>query len=538
MPATLEFYVVPHPLRDGELAVVDRRAATEALEATRQGAPLRRVAYAPTHSTAESGQATAPDDLEQALRPAEQRLTRYLMGQRRRIAARGWCWLLVGVALTLLWINVAIFVGGIVAIAGSFVQPGIAALVGTAIGTLGLVPGGPVLALVVGLLPAIWGWYRARPHRAEARRYGHLAQLLRTQRGKGEALVVQPLPALDAFVTESREQLTRLRRQLDRLPDEPLPAAAVLTDGSRAVAQLAYHHGLTALAAPYQEIARLSEALERRFGHLERRGGALDERRSKRAVSRTRGLLQQAVAPYALKSQPADHWEALPIALTIGGAVFAAVYLLAGAYFVVPQQAIVISSPLDRLEQLGRGLGLGFLPVQSTQRAQVEQRPGLHLPWPFEASWPRPFGSREPVSLAPQTLGLQAIVRPIAPPRFELVAVLVQYRIVDPAQWALVSRETDIAENLSAGLSQGLQDYLTQRIQATAASLMEANPQLGEDQLRLQVATYQMVRENITDILVAFFAEEVNTESIAENTGVSLEALVDFRFVEATLGDG
>ncbi len=538
MPATLEFYVVPHPLRDGELAVVDRRAATEALEAARQGAPLRRVAYAPTHSTAESGQATAPDDLEQALRPAEQRLTRYLMGQRRRIAARGWCWLLVGVALTLLWINVAIFVGGIVAIAGSFVQPGIAALVGTAIGTLGLVPGGPVLALVVGLLPAIWGWYRARPHRAEARRYGHLAQLLRTQRGKGEALVVQPLPALDAFVTESREQLTRLRRQLDRLPDEPLPAAAVLTDGSRAVAQLAYHHGLTALAAPYQEIARLSEALERRFGHLERRGGALDERRSKRAVSRTRGLLQQAVAPYALKSQPADHWEALPIALTIGGAVFAAVYLLAGAYFVVPQQAIVISSPLDRLEQLGRGLGLGFLPVQSTQRAQVEQRPGLHLPWPFEASWPRPFGSREPVSLAPQTLGLQAIVRPIAPPRFELVAVLVQYRIVDPAQWALVSRETDIAENLSAGLSQGLQDYLTQRIQATAASLMETNPQLGEDQLRLQVATYQMVRENITDILVAFFAEEVNTESIAENTGVSLEALVDFRFVEATLGDG
>ena len=538
MPATLEFYVVPHPLRDGELAVVDWRAATEALEAARQGAPLRRVAYAPTHSTAESGQATAPDDLEQALRPAEQRLTRYLMGQRRRIAARGWCWLLVGVALTLLWINVAIFVGGIVAIAGSFVQPGIAALVGTAIGTLGLVPGGPVLALVVGLLPAIWGWYRARPHRAEARRYGHLAQLLRTQRGKGEALVVQPLPALDAFVTESREQLTRLRRQLDRLPDEPLPAAAVLTDGSRAVAQLAYHHGLTALAAPYQEIARLSEALERRFGHLERRGGALDERRSKRAVSRTRGLLQQAVAPYALKSQPADHWEALPIALTIGGAVFAAVYLLAGAYFVVPQQAIVISSPLDRLEQLGRGLGLGFLPVQSTQRAQVEQRPGLHLPWPFEASWPRPFGSREPVSLAPQTLGLQAIVRPIAPPRFELVAVLVQYRIVDPAQWALVSRETDIAENLSAGLSQGLQDYLTQRIQATAASLMETNPQLGEDQLRLQVATYQMVRENITDILVAFFAEEVNTESIAENTGVSLEALVDFRFVEATLGDG
>ena len=538
MPATLEFYVVPHPLRDGELAVVDWRAATEALEATRQGAPLRRVAYAPARATAEPGQATAQEDLEKALRPAEQRLTRYLLGQRRRIAARGWLWLLVGVALTLLWINVAIFVGGIVAIAGSFVQPGIAALVGTAIGTLGLVPGGPVLALVVGLLPAIWGWYRARPHRAAARRYGHLAQLLRTQRGKGEALVVQPLPALDAFVTDSREQLEQLRRQLDRLEDEPLPAAGVLADESRAVLQLAHRHDLTALAAPYQEIARLSETLERRFGHLERRGGVLDERRSKRAVSRTRGLLQQVVAPYALKSQPADHWEALPIALTIGGAVFAAVYLLAGAYFVVPQQAIVINSPLDRLEQLGRGLGLGFLPVQSTQRAQVEQRPGLHLPWPFEASWPRPFGSREPVSLAPQTLGLQAIVRPIAPPRFELVAVLVQYRIVDPVQWALVSRETDIAENLSAGLSQGLQDYLTQRLQATAVSLMETNPQLGEDQLRLQVATYQMVRENITDILVAFFAEEVNAESIAENTGVGLEAIVDFRFVEATLGDG
>ena len=538
MPATLEFYVVPHPLQDGELAVVDWRAATEALEAARQGAPLRRVAYAPTHSTAEPGQATTRNDLEQTLRPAEQRLTRYLLGQRRRIAARGWLWLLVGVALTLLWINVAIFVGGVVAIAGSLVQPGLAALVGTAIGTLGLVPGGPVLALVVGLLPAVWGWYRARPHRAAARRYGHLAQLLRTQRGKGEPLVVQPLPALDAFVTDSRAQLEQLRRQLDRLEDEPLPAAGVLADESRAVLQLAHRHGLPALAAPYQELARLSEALERRFGHLERRGGVLDERRSMRAVSRTRRLLLQAVAPYALKSRPADHWEALPIALTIGGAVLAAVYLLAGAYIVVPQQAIVISSPLDRLEQLGRGLGLGFLPVQSTQRAQVMQRPGLHLPWPFEASWPRPFGTREPVSLAPQTLGLQAIVRPIAPPRFELVAVLVQYRIVDPAQWALVSREADIAENLSAGLSQGLQEYLTQRLQATAVSIMETNPQLGEDQMRLQIATYQMVRENMADILVAFFSEQVNAEAIAENTGIGLEALVDFRFVEATLGDG
>ncbi len=538
MPATLEFYVVPHPLRDGALAVVDWRAATEALEAARQGAPLRRVAYAPTHSTAEPSRTPAHDDLEPALRPAEQRLTRYLLGQRRRVAARGWLWLLVGAALTLLWINVAIFVGGIVVIAGSFIQPGIAAFVGTAIGTLGLVPGGPVLAIVVGLLPAIWGWYRARPHRAAARRYRHLAQLLRTQRSKGEALVIQPLPALDAFVADSREQLTQLRRQLDRLRDEPLPAAAVLTDRSRAVAQLAHRHGLTALAAPYQEIARLSEVLERRFGHLERRGGILDERRSRRAVSRTRGLLLQAVAPHALKSQPADHWEALPIALTVGGAVLAAVYLLAGAYFVVPQQAIVISSPLDRLEQLGRGLGLGFLPAQSTQQAQVIQQPGLHLPWPFEASWPRPFGTREPVSLAPQTLGLQAIVRPIAPPRFELVAVLVQYRIVDPAQWALVSREANITENLSAGLSQGLQEYLAQHLQATAASLMESNPQLGEDQLRLQLATYQLVRENMMDILVAFFSEEVNAESIAENTGVGLEALVDFRFVEATLGDG
>ena len=538
MPATLEFYVVPHPLQDGDLAVVDWRAATEALEAARQGAPLQRVAYAPTHSTAEPGQATARNDLEQALRSAEQRLTRYLLGQRRRIAARGWLWLLVGVALTLLWINVAIFVGGVVAIAGSLIQPGLAALVGTAIGTLGLVPGGPVLALVVGLLPAVWGWYRARPHRAAARRYGHLAQLLRTQRGKGEPLVVRPLPALDAFVTASRAQLEQLRRQLDRLEDEPLPAAGVLADESRAVLQLAHRHGLPALAAPYQELARLSESLERRFGHLERRGGVLDERRSMRAVSRTRGLLRQAVAPYALKSRPADHWEALPIALTIGGAVLAAVYLLAGAYIVVPQQAIVISSPLDRLEQLGRGLGLGFLPVQSTQRAQVTQRPGLHLPWPFEASWPRPFGTRETVSLAPQTLGLQAIVRPIAPPRFELVAVLVQYRIVDPAQWALVSREANIAENLSAGLSQGLQEYLSQRLQATAVSLMETNPQLGEDQTRLQVATYQMVRENMADILVAFFSEQVNAESIAENTGIGLEALVDFRFVEATLGDG
>ncbi len=538
MPATLEFYVVPHPLRDGELAVVDWRAATEALEAARQGVPLRRVAYAPPRSTSEQSQATAQDDLETALRPAEQRLTRYLMGQRRRVAARGWFWLLVGVALTLLWINVAIVVGGIVAIAGSFVLPGIAALVGTAIGTLGLVPGGPVLALVVGLLPAIWGWYRARPHRAAARRYGHLARLLRTQRSKGEALVVQTLPALDAFVNDSREQLARLRRQLDRLPDEPLPAAAALADESQAVVQLAHHHGLTALAAPYQEIARLSEALERRLGELERRGGALDERRSTRAVSRTRRLLLQAVAPYALKSQPADHWEALPIALTIGGVVLAAVYLLAGSYFVVPQQAIVTDSPLDRLEQLGRSLGLGFLPVQSTRQAQVMQQPGLHLPWPFESSWPRPFGTRQAVSLEPQPLFLQAIVRPIAPPRFELVEVVVQYRIVDPAQWVLVSQEADVAETLSAGLSQGLQEYLTRRLQATAASLMEEDSQLGEDQTRLQQATYRMVRENMMAILAAFFAEEVNAESIAENTGIGLEALVDYRLVEATLGDG
>ena len=538
MPATLEFYVVPHPLRDGELAVVDRRAATEALEAARHGAPLRRVAYAPAHSTAAGDQAPARDDLETALRPAEQRLTRYLMGQRRRVAARGWLWLLVGVALTLLWINIAIFVGWIVVFAGSFVQPGLAALVGTAIGTLGLVPGGPVLAVVVALLPASWGWYRARPYRAEARRYGRLAQLLRAQRGKGEGLVVQPLPALDTFVTASREPLARLGRQLDRLADEALPAAAALADDGRAVAQLAHRHGLSPLAAPYQEIARLSEALERRLGELERRGGALDERRGTRAVSRTRSLLLQAVAPYALKSQPADHWEALPVALTIGGAVLAAVYLLAGAYVVMPQQAIVTDSPLDRLEQLGRSLGLGFLPAQSTQQGQVMQRPGLHLPWPFEASWPRPFGARHSVSLEPQPLFLRAIVRPIAPPRFELVDVVVQYRIVNPAQWVRLSQETDVADTLSAGLSQGLQDYLTRRLQATAAALLEQNAQLGADQMQLQQMTYRAVSENMQAVLTDFFAEEVNTESIAANTGIQLEALVDFRLLEETLTDG
>ena len=531
MSATLEFYIVPHPLRAGELAVVDRRAATEALEAARHGVPLRRVAYVPRRDPSEDSQPDQGNDLEATLRHAEQRLVRHLLGQRRRLAARGWLWLLVGVALTLIWVNVAIVVGGIVAFGGSFVLPGIAGIVGAVIGTLGSEPGGPVLAAAVGLLPAVWGLRRAKPHRAEARRHGHLARLLRSQQGKGDALEVQHHPSLQDFLAAGQEQIARLRRQLDRLPGEPLPATATLADDSQAIVRLAHHYGLKALAAPFREIARLSEALERRLGELERRGGALDERRSSRAVSRTRKLLQQALDPYALGSQPTDHRAALALAVTLGGLALVLGYVLAGGYWVFPQQAIVIDSPLDRLERLGRSLGLGFLPAQPTQRPQVVQQAGPHL------SWPRPFGARQTVSLAPQSLIVRAIVRPIAPPRYEFVAVLVQYRIIDPARWALVSRESNIEETLNAGLSQGLQEYMTLQLQAVEASLLQQNPQLQDESTRLQQATYQVVRENMRPILGNFFAEEVDPEALAENIGIEL-APVDYNLVDATLTDG
>lgn len=518
MTATVEFFVTPNPLQAGHLAVLDRRAATSALKAAVQGAPLQRIAYVPQELLSDETQLDGGFDVQNTIRNAEHHLTLYLDGQRRRFAACGCLWLMVGAALTLLWINITISVG-------------------TLTGSLQLVPGGPVFGAIIGLLPSIWSWRRARPHRKKAHHFGHLAKLLRSQRGKDEALLIQTHPALDTFVAGSQKHLRRLRLQLDRLSAEPLLAATVMADESREVVRISQRQGLAELTHPYNDIARLSKVLEGKLSELERRGGALDEYRSARAVKRTQRLIIQALAPHALISSPTEHRAALPVAIIIGCIALAAAHILAGVYVISPNQAIVIDTPLDRLEQLGQSLSLGFLSVQARQSSHVIKRPGFHLPWPFEASWPRPFGDRYTVSLTSKTLVLRAILRPIAPPRYEFVAVLLQYRVVDPAQWVLVSKQTEVEDRLTSGLSKALQEYVAIQLQAAEASLLEQTPQLGNDPRRLQLASYQLVRNNLSMLLGNFFAGEVDSATLADNLGVVLEAF-DHRLVEATLTDG
>ena len=517
---------MPHPLREGQqLAVLDLAAATQALAAAGRGATLQRVAYVPGPADAEPPASTTNGELATALQQAEQRLTRYLAGQSRQAGGRGWLWLLIGAALTLLWINLAALVGVLVGILSGW------QFVGVLIGTLGASLGGPVLAVVVALLPALWAWRRAAPHFGRAGRLARLQRLLRSQRGRADPLTMRALPALHEFVTAAGPEVNRLREQVDQHAAQPLPAGAAFTESAQALGQLARRHHLPAVGEVYQQLALCSGQLEQRVGQLERRGGIFDERRSHREVRGTRGRFFGLLAPFELGFPPADHHEAIPAAVIAGGLILAGAVFLAGAYVVPADQVVVLDHPEDRLERLV--VGLGLVSPQPNPQVEIMQRPGVHL------SWPRPFGGRQLVPLTAQPLVLQAIVRADDGPQYG-VAVLAQYRIVDVARWVRQGRSgnDDPAALLNAGLSQGLQDYLEVRRGDAVAFVLEQNPQLQDNRPLLAQRADLLLRASMDDLVQSFFVEAVGLEFLGETFGIVLGPEFLVRFVEAPTADG
>src|SRR5579883_887268 len=250
-----------HPLRDGDLWYYDPAALHQLLGAAARGAGLARVAR----------ESAAPPPAA-AVRSFEAALRQRLLAGSHAAWGKAWLWLLLGPALSLLWVNFRGLVAGLF-----FWLPPVAIL----IASLGAVVGGVLLAVVVGLLPAIWCWRRAARELAHARRLGRAARVLGGRRFRDSPLVCIADPALAWFEREAASAVAEARAVQRALEEQGATGAAQLARHCRTLYQLATRAGLRAVAPPLHALYVFYDGLDRRLSRYESaEGGVLAERRA------------------------------------------------------------------------------------------------------------------------------------------------------------------------------------------------------------------------------------------------------------------
>ncbi|MGH2350082.1 MAG: hypothetical protein ACRDI2_18375 [Chloroflexota bacterium] len=489
---TLRYRKLPHPLRDADLLYYDADQAHQTLEDVRRGAPLSRLAL---------GQDTAPEEAE--VRGFETRLRRGFRGRAR--AAWGWAlwWGLLGPALSLLWVNFAVVVAALFAW-----LPPLAVL----IATLGAVAGGPVLAVVVGLVPLIWAWRRAWRHVGEARRWGRLARVVGGRRFRSAPLRREADPGLATFATANAPLLAKLRAQAPNLTERGADGAAEVAQLAHEAYRLAVRHRLPGVAAAYHAIYARFDAAERQMARLEHAGGVLAERKVSGAAQRARREAATRLAVFAPAGRVSTRVLAPFAGLLAGIAALGASFLLAGYHFVQPGQAVIVDTPGARLARLGATFGL---PTADGAAPDVVRMEGSHL------GWPRPFAERHSVALGEQRVRLQAIFRQTGPDQYDVLLVELRFRISDLERWAQLDRDGDGVDALAAQLSAVLQNVLQQQRQEARAAIRQQNPGLADNPPQLAAQADQLVEARLEDIVRAFIGE-LSSAGAMSDAGVQI----------------
>jgi len=499
-----------HPLHDGDLWYYDPAALHLVLGAAAHGAGLARVA-----------RESAAPPAAAAVRSFEAALRRRLLARSHAAWGKAWFWLLLGPALSLLWVNFRGLVAGLF-----FWLPPLAIL----IATLGAIVGGVLLAVVVGLLPAIWCWQRAATEMAQARRLGREARVLGGRRFRDSPLVTIADPALAWFEREAAPSVAEARATYSMLEEQGAAGAAQLARRCRTLCQLAMRAGLRAVAPALHTLYVLYDGLEQRLSRYESaESSMLAERRAASELRAARRRAAAVLEPYAPAGVSGSGRARLAPAagLAAGGVVLALAVLASGAYAVGAHEAVIIDPAGARLARL---LGLAGVGARAQGTAtEITQTPGVHWTWPW------PFAAHHAVSLEPQVVELHAIFRQTGEDRYDVLAVRLSYTIVDVSKWAQLDRNGDGADRLQGELSQLLENVLQRARQEARQMVLQQTPALANDPAQLAARADQLVLARMDD-LVRAFVSTVATSDDARAAGVQISNQYASQLVQGVPG--
>lgn len=497
--ATIAYHKVPHPFRQCDVLLYDAAATYAALEAASRGSPLSRLA---------AGPAEAPDERE--VLNAERSLRRQLLGRSRVARGRSLWWWFAGPALALLWVNSA----ETVAVLFWWLPP-----VASLVGSLGAVSGGALLATLVALAPLLWAWRRAARHAQRARHWGRLARFIGRRRYRESPLHRAAEGRLAAFVEASTPIVTQLRAEFPRLPERGADGAGEAAQLARTLYRLAVRHGLAGPADVYHALYACFSAAEQSLTRLERtESGVFGERR---AAAHARRISRQAsaeLAPYTLSGRVPAYVVAPAGGLLAGLAAIVGVLLVTGAFWVEPDQAVIVDPPPARLARLASALGTetaGGGLGSGGDTVEVVRSPGLHWDWPL------PFSARHAVTLGEQRVRLRAVFRQTGPDSLDVVVVQLRFRITDVDRWALHDRTGGGVARLAAELSSVLQNGLQQQRSEARQALAQQNPSLADDQRQLAARADQLVETRLDD-LVRSFVRAMSTAGATRDEGIQV----------------
>lgn len=526
--AVLELYQLPHPLGSGDIVAGDPYALDELQAALAARAPLLRQLVGPA----------PPDDAAALLRREQQRFARALRARARVYLARALLWPWLGLTLSLLLLNGASTLGEWLANV-----PLLGGLAGPVVGTLGFVVGGPLLALLVALLPFLWTLWRALGNVAAARALYRRAGTLTSRR-----LLAAPAAA----ITPSRYE--DFRREAELLVQEFAAAAGAAArdpaalldarDRARALYRLAVRYGLRGAVDFYYELYAALDDLAQRSGTAALPGEqpaaarvvrtlvgmALAPLRLATRPLRTDGALdiealrrgRLAVGVYDLAARPAGRRLLPPAAFLSGAVIFGLAFLLLGLYQ-TGRDEVVVRVPL----------GQAAVPRDVTAlRAgeQVVREPGLHwgLPAPFEQRIRVPLDRLRgeftiPFRRIDESTGL-------------VIVVDAELQVVQQETWiAYFARARgDPFVRLNERVASAVQQTIQARRSDLEQALLRENPALANNRQELRDQIDLRLADHLAELIAEAF-DQLNAGGLARETGAELVENFTYRLVPARI---
>ncbi len=526
--AVLELYQLPHPLGSEDILVGDLYTLDELQAALAARAPLHRQLVGPA----------PPDDVAGLLRREQQRFARALRARARVYLARALLWPWLGATLSLLLLNGASTLGAWLANV-----PLLGSLAGPIVGTLGFVVGGPLLALLIALLPFLWTLWQALGNVAAARALYRRAGTLASRRLLAAPAAAITPPRYEDFRRDAEPLVREFVAAAGTAAKDP---AAVLDgrDRARALHRLAVRYGLRGAVDFYYELYAALDDLAQRTGAVALPEEQVAAVRVARALVglvlapfrlatrplRTDGTLDAAalrrgrlaVGVYDLTGRPTGRRLLPPAALLSGAAIFGLAFLLLGLYQTGPNE-VVVRVPLGQAAAPRGVTALG-------PGEQVVREPGLHwgLPAPFEQRIRVPLDRLRgefaiPFRRIDESTGL-------------VIVVDAELRVVQQETWiAYFARSsgapfTRLNERVASAVQQTIQSRRSDLEQA----LLRENPALANNRQELRDQVDLRLADHLAELIAEAF-DQLNTSGLARETGAELVEDFTYRLVPARI---
>ena len=490
---------MPNPTGVGELLLYSPVGVEEALDHVSRGAVVERAAL---------GAAMAPE--EQSVRAAERELRRWVTARARRALGTALLWLLVGPAISLVWLNAAPLLGAVF-----FWAPPVAIF----IATLGGVSGGWLLVALVALAPAFWSWARAWRALRHARHWRRLARAAGSRRLRESPLRRETDPALSIFLDTCGDQIVRMRSLIQVLTEKGSDAAGEAADLARHISMEAARSGLADVAEAYHTLYARLGAGEKSLTRLERvDGGLFAERRATQAARRLRTEVRRQFLPFRPGHRVPGSVGAPMAGLGLGVLAIALAALVTGVYWVPDDGAVIVDTASSRAERALAAFGVGSAPAP---QSEVARNPGIHWTWPY------PLTSRHAISLEPQRLLLRSRFRQSSADTIDVVDVEISFRIMDVDRWAQQDLDGGGNARLAAQLSQALEAFLQRSRQEARQAVATQTPSLANDAAQIAARADQLVESRLEEVTRVAVSALSGTDAV-RNAGVQLGS--DHRF--------